>query len=279
MAIDIPKSRTLGDLLDELAIRYGNREAVVWDGARLTYSQLKKEADIFARSLLSIGIKNGDHVALISSNRPEWLIVMFAIAKIGAVTVAVSTFSTKRELMWTLKHSQSRCVISISAIKNQNFIRLLKQLCPEYVSAAPGNLASESLPNLKNIIAIEENSNGAIIGWHDLRKISVQTNITTLQNVQAKVEQEEVCFILYTSGSTADPKGVMLAHGNVITNGFYIGERQALSELDRLWFAVPLFWSFGSANALPAVITHGGCLILQETFDPKEALELMATEK
>ena len=204
---------------------------------------------------------------------------MFAIAKIGAVTVAISTFSTKRELMWTLKHSQSRCVISISAIKNQNFIRLLKQLCPEYVSAEPGNLANESLPNLKNIIAIEENSNGAIIGWHDLRKISVQTNITTLQNVQAKVEQEEICFILYTSGSTADPKGVMLAHGNVITNGFYIGERQALSELDRLWFAVPLFWSFGSANALPAVITHGGCLILQETFDPNEALELMATEK
>ena len=71
----------------------------------------------------------------------------------------------------------------------------------------------------------------------------------------------------------------MLAHGNVITNGFYIGERQTLSELDRLWFAVPLFWSFGSANALPAVITHGGCLILQETFDPNEALELMATEK
>ena len=279
MPINIPKSRTLGDLLDELAIRYGNREAVVWEGARLTYSQLKKEADIFARSLLSIGIKNGDHVALISSNRPEWLIAMFAIAKIGAVTVAISTFSTKRELMWTLKHSQSRCVISISAIKNQNFIRLLKHLCPEYVSVEPGNLASESLPNLKNIIAIEENSNGAIIGWHDLRKISVQTNITTLQNVQAKVEQEEVCFILYTSGSTADPKGVMLAHGNVITNGFYIGERQALSELDRLWFAVPLFWSFGSANALPAVITHGGCLILQETFDPNEALELMATEK
>ena len=279
MPINIPKSRTLVDLLDELAIRYGNREAVVWEGTRLTYSQLKKEADIFARSLLSIGIKNGDHVALISSNRPEWLIAMFAIAKIGAVTVAISTFSTKRELMWTLKHSQSRCVISISAIKNQNFIRLLKQLCPEYVLAEPGNLASESLPNLKNIIAIEENSNGAIIGWHDLRQISVQTNITTLQNVQAKVEQEEVCFILYTSGSTADPKGVMLAHGNVITNGFYIGERQALSELDRLWFAVPLFWSFGSANALPAVITHGGCLILQETFDPNEALELMATEK
>ena len=107
MPINIPKSRTLGDLLDELAIRYGNREAVVWEGARLTYSQLKKEADIFARSLLSMGIKNGDHVALISSNRPEWLIAMFAIAKIGAVTVAISTFSTKRELMWTLKHSQS----------------------------------------------------------------------------------------------------------------------------------------------------------------------------
>jgi len=95
----------------------------------------------------------------------------------------------------------------------------------------------------------------------------------------AAVRPEDVCFVLYTSGSTATPKGVMLAHGGVIANGFDIGERQHLTAADRLWLAVPLFWSFGSANALPAILTHGGTLVLQESFEPGEALALLDGER
>jgi fatty-acyl-CoA synthase len=93
------------------------------------------------------------------------------------------------------------------------------------------------------------------------------------------VSPSDVCYILYTSGSTATPKGVTLAHGGVIENGFNIGERQHLTPADRLWLAVPLFWSFGSANALPAILTHGGCAVLQESFEPGEALELLERER
>ena len=75
------------------------------------------------------------------------------------------------------------------------------------------------------------------------------------------------------------PKGVTLAHGGVIENGFNIGERMHLTPADRLWLAVPLFWSFGSANALPAILTHGGCAVLQESFEPGEALELLERER
>ena len=87
------------------------------------------------------------------------------------------------------------------------------------------------------------------------------------------------CYILYTSGSTATPKGVVLAHGSVIENGFNIGERMHLTAADRVWLAVPLFWSFGSANALPALVTHGGSLVLQESFEPGEALALLDAER
>src|SRR2546425_11134564 len=95
---------------------------------------------------------------------------------------------------------------------------------------------------------------------------------------QRSVSPSDVCYILYTSGSTAMPKGVTLAHGGVIENGFNIGERQHLTPADRLWLAVPLFWSFGSANALPAILTHGGTLVLQESFEPGEALALLDGE-
>jgi fatty-acyl-CoA synthase len=92
------------------------------------------------------------------------------------------------------------------------------------------------------------------------------------------VTPEDLLYILYTSGSTATPKGVTLAHRGVIENGFGIGERQHLTAEDRLWLAVPLFWSFGSANALPAILTHGGTIVLQEAFEPGEALDLLERE-
>jgi fatty-acyl-CoA synthase len=93
------------------------------------------------------------------------------------------------------------------------------------------------------------------------------------------VRPEDICYILYTSGSTAAPKGVTLAHGPLIANGFDIGERMHLTATDRVWLAVPLFWSFGSANALPALMTHGGSIVLQESFEPGEAIALIERER
>src|SRR3989442_1323573 len=84
---------------------------------------------------------------------------------------------------------------------------------------------------------------------------------------------------LIAAFAAANRKGVMLAHGGVIDNGFDIGERQHLTAADRVWLAVPLFWSFGSANALPAILTHGGTLVLQESFEPGEALALLDGER
>src|SRR5207249_5001456 len=86
------------------------------------------------------------------------------------------------------------------------------------------------------------------------------------------------CYILYTSGSTATAKGVVLAHGSVVENGFNIGERQHLTAADRVWLAVPLFWSFGSANALPAIVTHGGSVVLQESFEPGVPIRVVDPE-
>src|SRR6202022_2799862 len=101
----------------------------------------------------------------------------------------------------------------------------------------------------------------------------------TLAAAQQAVTPEDICYILYTSGSTAAPKGVTLAHRPLIANGFDIGERQHLRASDRLWLAVPLFWSFGSANAVPAIMTHGGCVVLQESFEAGEALALIERER
>ncbi len=273
-----PTSQTLGDLLDELARARGDAEAIIWRDRRISYAEWRDQTDRFARGLLSLGIEPGDRVGLLAANRPEWLIAAFAIHKIGAVATAISTFSTPRELAWILEHSGAVALVSVSEVRGRSFIGSLRELCPEIADAVPGSLNAVALPELRSLIAIDGGSDGAVIGWDDFMTRGDSVNAEHLAEVQATVSPGDICFILYTSGSTADPKGVTLAHGHLIANGFDIGERMHLGPEDRLWFAVPLFWSFGSANALPAVISHGGRLVLHESFDAGEALDLMEHE-
>src|SRR5881628_41297 len=242
-----PGSRTLGALIDELAAARPDGDAIVFRGERLTFAALRDRSDAIARAFLAVGVRKDDRIAILLPNRPEWLIAAFAAAKVGAVSVAISTFSTAREIAWTLEHAQPTVVVTMEGFRGRGYLRAIHDVCPELGRAEPGMLQSERLP--------------------------------VLPAAQAAVSAVDVCYILYTSGSTATPKGVMLAHGGVIDNGFDIGERQHLTAADRVWLAVPLFWSFGSANALPAILTHGGTLVMQESFEPGEALALLDGER
>src|SRR3989442_10551591 len=160
--------------------------------------------------------------------------------------------------------------------------RTLGALIDELAAARPDADAivfrGERLPELRAVVSIDERRHDGVYAWPDPLERATGARATALAAAQAAVSAVDVCCILSTSGSTATPKGVMLAHGGVIDNGFDIGERQHLTAADRVWLAVPLFWSFGSANALPAILTHGGTLVLQESFEPGEALALLDGE-
>lgn len=274
-----PASRTLGALLDEMAAARPHAEAIVFRERRLTYAALRAHVDEFARALLAVGIRRGDRVALLLPNRPEWLVAALATAKVGGIVVAISTFSTPRELAWALEHSGAAALITLEAFRGHSYLSALHDLCPELGRHAPGQLQSARWPRLRTVVCVDGGRRDGVFGPRDFVARAAEARDSGLEAAQRAVDAADVCFILYTSGSTAAPKGVMLAHGNVIENGFNIGERQHLTAADRLWLAVPLFWSFGSANALPAIVTHGGCVVLQERFEPGEALELLERER
>jgi len=272
-------SCTLGDLVDEMAARRPATEAIVFRDQRLDYAALKTQVDAFARAFLAVGVQHGDRVALLVTNRPEWIICTLAAAKIGAIVAAISTFSTPRELAWSLAHCGAAAVIMLEAFRGRRFLDALRDLCPELGDAQPGALKSARLPSLRTVVAVDGQAPAGVFSLAEFLARGALVNPASLAATQRTVRPDDICYILYTSGSTAAPKGVTLAHGGVIANGFDIGERMHLSAADRVWLAVPLFWSFGSANALPAALTHGICIVLQESFEAGEALALIERER
>jgi fatty-acyl-CoA synthase len=274
-----PRSRTLGALLDEVAAARPDAEAIVFRGERLSYAQWRERSAALARTLLALGVGRGDGVALLLPNRPEWLVAAFAAARLGAVTVAISTWSTPREIAWTLEHARPRVLVTLESFRGRGYLGALYDLCPELARSTPGALRSERLPELRAVICVEQCAHDGLYRWDDAWRGVGGVGETALAAASAGVRPEDIAYVLYTSGSTATPKGVMLAHGSVIANGFDIGERQHLTAADRLWLSVPLFWSFGSVNAVPAILTHGGTVVLQESFEPGEALALLDEER
>ena len=151
-----PTSRTLGDLLDEMAGERPHADALAFRHEQISYAALQARVDQLARSLIAAKVTRGDRVAVLLPNRPEWVVAALAIAKVGGIVAAISTFSTARELGWTLEHSGAVALITVSAFRGRAYLDALHDLCPELSGSAPGALRSARLPSLRTVVTMED---------------------------------------------------------------------------------------------------------------------------
>lgn len=268
-----PKSRTLGGLLDELADRYGQKDALLFQDERLTFSQFRERVDNLAKGLHELGVGRGDRVALLMGNRPEWIISAFAAFRLGAMAVGVNTWYKANDLGYVLEQAGARVIVMADRFMNNDYVETMTEICPELQTASADAFESDALPDLEHVIVLGSNVPKGSHAFSRLEQLGAEAPDSNLQS--QNVEPDDIALILYTSGTTARPKGVTLVHRGLIENGFNIGEREHLDESDRLWLSVPLFFSLASANALMAILTHGGSVAIQERFDPGEALALI----
>jgi len=268
MAATLPEGRTFPALLAEQALRYGAREAVVGSGQRLTYAELRSEVLRVARGLLRLGVRRGDHIGILMSNRPEWIVSFLAIHQVGGVVVALNTWATPRELEYALHHADVTIMLAIEGIRSHDYRHTLAEVRPR-------------LPLLRHVVWLEPSRavDDPDYQWNDWNELAQGAGQADAERRGTEVQGEDIAFLLYSSGSTAAPKGILLRHQASIENGWNIGERQHTTESDRIWLVVSLFWSFGSVNATANVLTHGGCLCLQEKFDAAEALAIIEQER
>jgi fatty-acyl-CoA synthase len=266
--MDEPTSSTYAALLEELAETHPDRQAAVdQTGRSLTFAELRERAGALASGLDELGVEAGDRVAVLMENRVEWLETMFAAHRLGATVVGVSTWATARDLEYYLGHSGADALVATASFAGTDFASTLDDVLGGELSTA-GGIDSDAVPALETVVLLgAERPAATTFAELPAEPLSFETDPN---------DPGGEALLLYTSGSTSKPKGVPLLHGGLVENGYHIGERMHLTPEDRVWLASPLFWSYGAANALPALLTHGGGLVLQAPFDPDVAFELMA---
>jgi fatty-acyl-CoA synthase len=265
-----PYSRTMGELILEQAARYGDHPAVICGERIISYAALASRARRIAAALSASGIRRGDRVGLLMNNRQEWLESFFGASLLGAVVVAFSTWSKREELDYLFADSGMKVLITLDSFTEQDFAADLRALVPE--AEAAGEWRSARYPALRRIVLLGKGGPGGAVSYADFAATPPLAQQPAPGDGPSAADD---AIVIYTSGSSSQPKSVPLTHYGMIENGFNIGERQGYGPEDHVLLAPPLFWSYGNANAMSATLTHGATLVLQGKFDAGEALGLI----
>ena len=275
--IDLTFPQVLDRVVEEFPDQYAFRYTTT-DYTR-TYAEFRDEADIFARALIALGVKTGDHVAIWATNVPQWFITFWAATKIGAVLVTVNTAYKIYEAEYLLRQSDTHTLVMIDGYKDSDYVGVIRELCPELATAEPGKpLHLKRLPFLRNIVTIDSRQPGCLT-WDEANALSVRVPQEDVVRRAMALNKNDVCNMQYTSGTTGFPKGVMLTHYNVINNGKNIGDCMDLSTADRSLIHVPMFHCFGMVLAMTANMTHGSTMTPVPFFSPRQSLAAIHQEK
>ena len=271
---------TLGGVLDDLSKNNPNGWAVRYTDRNYfrTWKELNDEADLIARGMMSLGVKKGDHVAIWATNTPEWILTLFAAAKIGAVLVTVNTNFKIFELEYLLRQSDTKLLVMIGGFKNNDYVATVNELLPE-LKTTSGEIESEHLPFLKRVVFAGKETPEGMLNFEDLKILGGDFPVEIYVENKKTLNTHDVVNMQYTSGTTGFPKGVMLTHYNILNNGKTIGDGMKFTKNDKLCITVPFFHCFGLVLAMMACITHGTTMVPVERYSPVPVMNAISVEK
>jgi fatty-acyl-CoA synthase len=273
---------TFAAVLARTVDHFADHDALVFpqDACRRTYTQFHGDVQEIARALMAIGIEPGDHVGIWAANCPQWVTVQFATASMGAVLVNINPAYRAGELQYVLNQADLVALLLTDTVKNSNFFEILTSVSPELPVCSPGGLQSASCPRLRHVISINENKTQGMLNWGEFRRKAATVSAAALSRRQTDISAEDVVNIQYTSGTTGFPKGAMLTHRNLLLNAYYVGQRLAFSDQDRLCIPVPFYHCFGCVIGTLLCAVYGAAMVVPaESFDPLATLRAIQDER
>jgi fatty-acyl-CoA synthase len=259
------RGRLVSDILAVRAAEIPQHPLVVLGDRRLSYGQVEARASALAAALYELGIEAGDRIALNLPNWPEFIVSMFAAAKLGAVIVPLNPKYTATELQYMLRHSESVVVVTAESWDGV-----------DYLARFEGFLAA--LPDLQYVVSVGEEDL-----WYDDRVYQFEDLVSSGEGrdyPRPEVDPEEDLFaIVYTSGTMGKPKGVSLTHTNLLATACATADALRLTREDIVFGLNTLFNVFGLAPGVLGTVAAGGTLVLQEEHEPDRALDIVERER
>lgn len=254
---------TIGANLERTVAAHGDREALVDvpSGRRWTYRELLTDVDALAKGLMAKGVFAGDRIGIWAPNCPEWTILQYATARMGAILVNINPAYRSHELTYVANQSGMRMLVSALSHKTSDYRAMVEEMRPE-------------APALTDVVYIGDPS------WDELAGSGDGISDEDLAERGAQLTPDDPINIQYTSGTTGFPKGATLSHHNILNNGYFVGEMISYTEQDRICIPVPFYHCFGMVMGNLAATSHGACMVIPApSFEPAATLQAVVDEK
>ena len=272
---------TLGDLLLSAADDYADSPAIVFPDFRLTYSELRDRAMARARSLIALGVQPGAHVGILLPTCHEFPELFFGVSLAGAVPVPVNARYQAHELKYVINNGDLTCVITTDQIADQvDFVERMTRGLPEIANVAdPANIAIGEAPLLKSLVLLGDSTPPGFLPQAEFFALADTVSDDAVHERRMRVRVRDPGLMLYTSGTTANPKGALISHEAMVRNSIALGrQRYQLTHEDRFWSPLPMFHI---AAILPIVASFdvGAAYLTMSYFDAGVALKMLEEER
>nr|WP_055709764.1 AMP-binding protein [Streptomyces puniciscabiei] len=248
---------TIGANLDRAVAAWPDREALVDvpSGRRWTYAEFGAAVEELAQALVASGVVKGDRVGIWAVNCPEWVLVQYATARIGAIMVNINPAYRTHEVEYVLNQAGISLLFASLSHKSSDYRAMVEEV-------------RGRCPALREVVYIGDPSWEALLGRGAGDAPYEELSCDDPINIQ------------YTSGTTGFPKGATLSHHNILNNGYFVGELIAYTEQDRICIPVPFYHCFGMVMGNLAATSHGACMVIPApSFDPQATLEAVQQER
>ena len=278
---NITSDERLGDLLDKCIRNHPDNDAIVYvdRDIRLSWKEWGVEVDRVAKGMMAMGVQKGEKVAVWATNVPDWVTIMFATAKIGAIMLTINTNYRSAELDYVLRQSDMENLFLIDGVRDVDYVQTVYDLVPELKTQPRDSFHSEKYPHLRRVVHLGPEKHRGMYSMNEVKSLACQTSDEEYQERKDSVDVHDVTMMQYTSGTTGFPKGVMLTHFNIANDGYWLGANMNYGPTDRLCLNVPLFHCFGCVLGVMACINHGVTMCFVEVFDPIKVMTTIETEK
>jgi acyl-CoA synthetase (AMP-forming)/AMP-acid ligase II len=262
--------------------RFAARPMILLRDQRISYAEADERSARLARGMLASGLGKGSRVGIWLPNGPDWAVAFLAAARIGALVVPLNTFYKPRELGWVMRHADVHTLLTLPRFLNADYLERLETAAPSLARQKAGALHARELPYLRDVIVFGQPDRA----WaRPVRSLEAAADASPaiddgfLREVEACVVPADPLVVIYSSGSTADPKGAVHTHGTLIRHSFNLNEFRDVRADDRVFSPLPFFWVGGLVYTLMAAMHVGAFMLCEEVFEPGETLALLERER